>query len=220
MVTPEDIVALAPEFSALLEVDTEQQSITFGGELESGAFTISFGGEETDPIDFDFTDNDLMLAIRELPGLGMAMVAPIPDGFLVTLEGTEGPQELLEIETNTLGIDVSVNRVTAGTVPDLLLAAIDFGESMINTKVWGSKAPNGVKLLAAHFLAQLGFGTVSGSGDIAGPVTSEKVGDLQRSYAATSISGGSVSDSIFNTTRYGRLYLLLRKTIPTTPIVV
>lgn len=88
---------------------------------------------------------------------------------------------------------------------------ISYAENYINSSVFGTKADFARLLYTAHLL------TISarGSSGASGPLTSEKVGDLQRSYA----SPGSVTDSL-ESTSYGLEFLRLRKTLLISPIVV
>lgn len=95
------------------------------------------------------------------------------------------------------------------TARDLVAAE---AERLVNTSVWGAKAPMGVVYMTAHMLkvAQLS------AGNTAGPVTSEKVGDLQRSY------GGSTAnqDHELGLTKYGQEFLRVRRTLQISPFVV
>lgn len=89
---------------------------------------------------------------------------------------------------------------------------LDDATIFVNERVWGTRCDLGVAYLAAHLLAI----NNRGSGGASGPVTSEKVGDLQRSYAAPTASN---LDPTYASTTYGMEYVRIRKTIFTSPIV-
>lgn len=93
----------------------------------------------------------------------------------------------------------------ASVSADRIQAWIDIAECRINREAWGSKADIGVKFLTAHFTK---FGESSGALG-AGPVTSISVGELSKSFATP----GSLSESAFGSTSYGREFLELRAEI-------
>lgn len=88
---------------------------------------------------------------------------------------------------------------------------IDFALLSVNASVFGDKTDKAVALLTAHFM------TLSNRGGSGGSVTSEKVGDLSRSYSAPS---GKVSESELATTAYGQMFLTLLKSLSISPRVV
>jgi hypothetical protein len=99
---------------------------------------------------------------------------------------------------------------------------IEFARIFVNEDKWGTgaKTVKAIAVLAAHFLKILGFGENAGGSSAAGPVTSEKVGDLQRTYQSSlGTMGTSTADRLFSETSYGRTFVLLRKTILITPMV-
>lgn len=77
----------------------------------------------------------------------------------------------------------------------------------INSVTWGAKADFAHALYTAHLM------TISGLSGSAG-VTSERVGDLSRSYAV------NASDDSLASTSYGKQFMSLRKSLVITPIVV
>lgn len=81
----------------------------------------------------------------------------------------------------------------------------------VNASVWGNKADFGIQYLTAHLLTVLN----RGGGGASGPITSEKVGDLQRSYA----SSGAVTHEL-GSTGYGLEFLRLRRSLFITPRVL
>lgn len=97
---------------------------------------------------------------------------------------------------------------------------IELAQEFVNADFWGeSKGSKAISLLTAHFLSELGFSEDASSGSVAGAVTSEKVGDLERKYEPVNLTKGSVSDQLYNTTKYGRQFLLLRRTLYISPMV-
>lgn len=89
---------------------------------------------------------------------------------------------------------------------------IDQASLSVNASVWGNKADFGIQYLTAHLITVANRG---GSG-AAGPITSEKVGDLQRSYA----NNVSASAHELGSTGYGMEFLRLRRSLFITPRVL
>lgn len=83
------------------------------------------------------------------------------------------------------------------------------------------KYKHGIALLMAHYYAQTG--NTSGQSvisDANGPVASESVGDVSRSYTTQSTSSGTVLDtSWLSSTRYGREWLMLMRSFRPQPSV-
>lgn len=96
---------------------------------------------------------------------------------------------------------------------------IDIARDFVCVSKWGEKkGKHAIILMTAHMMKDLGIGS-NESSSASGPVTMEKVGDLQRSYASASLTGGSTSDQLLATTKYGRQFIMLRKTLVITPMV-
>lgn len=89
---------------------------------------------------------------------------------------------------------------------------IEFARLFICESVWGSKAKFAIIYYAAHLLK---MSQIAESGG-AGPITSESVGELSRSYGT---DASSESGDLSQTT-YGQMIRGLRKTILFTPMVV
>jgi hypothetical protein len=87
---------------------------------------------------------------------------------------------------------------------------------------WGAVYGEAMLFYAAHFVDRLPSSGGAGSGGATGPLTSQRDGDLSRSYAAPASSGSSSSsDDALATTEYGRAYLDLRDSRAATgPMVV
>jgi hypothetical protein len=130
-------------------------------------------------------------------------------------------------------MDVTVDHVVDIAPEFAEYAETDDGEATIETYIeiamefvcaskWGSeaKAIKAVSLLTAHFLKDLGVGSAAGvSSSAAGPITMERVGDLQRSYGSSAVTSGPMAEQLLSKTKYGRTYLALRRTIVITPMV-
>jgi len=80
--------------------------------------------------------------------------------------------------------------------------------SMINLECWGDKASCGHLYLAAHFSAtQLG--------EEAGSLTAKTIGRISESFSASvTVDPGNM----FQTTKYGRMYWMLFRTLLKAPI--
>lgn len=88
-------------------------------------------------------------------------------------------------------------------VVDLILADV---ASEVRQSVFGSKQERAQRYLAAHYLTLSNPATSSGS---SGPVTKEKVGDVEKSYGDSSNAKGAQIG--LSETSYGRTYLQIRR---------
>lgn len=86
----------------------------------------------------------------------------------------------------------------------------------IDAEAWGDLYEQGCIYLAAHLLALKARGA-SGSGG-AGPVVSEKAGELQVNYGA--VVGVLGNDAVYATTAYGVQFLALRRQVPAHPMAL
>lgn len=96
---------------------------------------------------------------------------------------------------------VTVVTTVADRAAWLTLAAQE-----LDPAFWATHYNRAMALLAAHQWARLGVAG-AGAGSSGGSVTSEKVGQLARSYSSSS---GASADSDLESTRYGKAYLRLR----------
>ena len=96
----------------------------------------------------------------------------------------------------------------AGKTDEEIQFFIDIAVLSCDEIIWGDFYNPGVCYLTAHLLTRSANG-----GSAAGPVQSEKVGDLSRTYAVS--SGGNALGS----TAYGAEYLRLRSTLALSPVV-
>ena len=86
---------------------------------------------------------------------------------------------------------------------------LDFAKRRISEKAWGDCAEEACYYLTAHLIASTG-GEGGVGGAVAGPVTSETVGSLSRSYGQVQVNSNG-NDELFTTTSYGRMFLNLRR---------
>lgn len=96
---------------------------------------------------------------------------------------------------------------------------IEIAKLSLNEKVWGSSYGAGLSYLTAHLLKRSGPGGGVHGGTSSAFVASERVGELQRSYALPNFQGASAEDVLLASTSYGIEYLRLRRQIVTTPMV-
>lgn len=54
----------------------EIQLLTGGGTISGGTFTITFGADTTDPIDWEATAAEVQAALELLPGIGGGAALP------------------------------------------------------------------------------------------------------------------------------------------------
>jgi hypothetical protein len=87
-------------------------------------------------------------------------------------------------------------------------AALGIAECWLGESVWGSKYEVGLAYMAAHLLS---MSDREGAG---GPLTQESVGGVSASYGTT-----GPSDELLTDTAYGRLFVSLRQTLATGPLV-
>jgi len=87
---------------------------------------------------------------------------------------------------------------------------IEFGKTFVNETKWANKFKLGHILITCHLI------TMANRGGQGGAVTSERVGELARSYGQAS---GNGTDELASTS-YGQQFVMLRKTLLITPFVV
>lgn len=97
--------------------------------------------------------------------------------------------------------------------PDYIAEA----QRRVSAKAWGSKNDDGVRLLVAHMMTLSVRNAAGGAGSATarGPVTSEKVGPLARSYGDVVSGGQSASrvDPWLALTPYGLEFASLKSLI-------
>lgn len=82
---------------------------------------------------------------------------------------------------------------------------IDIACSLIKHPAWAGKGANAAALLTAHFLTL----QKAGIGGGAAPVVEKKVGSVSVKFGTTSVNAESLE-----ATSYGRLFILLRNSVP------
>jgi hypothetical protein len=87
---------------------------------------------------------------------------------------------------------------------------IEFGRLFVSETKFGAKSKLGIILITCHLI------TMANRDGTGGAVTSERVGELARSYGQA--SGNSNQE--LASTAYGQQFLMLRKTLVITPLVV
>jgi len=106
--------------------------------------------------------------------------------------------------------------------------AVEFAElrDMVSVYMSGavwpdSKFKHGIALLMAHYYAQAGTSAGSSSiSDANGPVASESVGDVSRSYTNyNTATGMSIDTSWLSNSRYGREWMMLMQSFKPQPSV-
>lgn len=98
----------------------------------------------------------------------------------------------------------------AGESPERVNIFIEYAGLIVCCKKWGKKAKLATILMVAHLL------TMSNREGKGGAVTSETVGDYSQSYG----SGTSAGNEELGSTSYGTQYLMLRKTLLASPLIV
>lgn len=127
-----------------------------------------------------------------------------PTSVTITTLAT-GPASELALETSTPATyQLTGPTLTGGS--ELITFALNVATSMVNTSAWRSKAPAATIYLAAHMLA---VQTSNGGGET-GVIVGRGLDRLSTSNASTSFEP---SDAALASTRWGRMYLALRKTL-------
>lgn len=88
----------------------------------------------------------------------------------------------------------------AGEADARVAAMLEMARDFVSEDVLGSQAKTGLMLYTSHLLAS----TTAAKAGTSGPLTSSRVGDLARGYAAPAPGANSLSN-----TSYGQLYLKL-----------
>lgn len=108
-----------------------------------------------------------------------------------------------------MALDLDIFKAIAPEYKDVSSTTLDVltpvAERRVNVSYFGNKAPEAIAYLVAHMIK---ISERNGNGAI----TSEKVGDLSRSYAVN-------STNILGSTAYGEEFLAIRRTVSTSPLV-
>lgn len=100
----------------------------------------------------------------------------------------------------------------AGLSDPKLNLFLEYARRWVHETKWGDSQKLAEVLMCAHLLTM----QERARGGVAGPVTAERVGDVNISYGSTTVTG----DEALSTTSYGQQFIELRKTLLITPIVV
>lgn len=138
----------------------------------------------------------LVTAAVQIPGVPIIQLTSVSTGYYSTLPLAT---------SDAVSYVLSGDALTGG--PDLLDTILTASCSMLGS-CWGSKKSDGHLYLTAHFLSVA-------SGNEGGSVSSRSIDKISESYAVT-----PPSDPDLGSTKWGRMYLALKKTIPNLGITV
>lgn len=214
-------LSIAPEFSAVGGVSSG--TITWLGVGVAGQ-TIAIGGLEFVAVAGARTAGSLTWSVDgSASAQASSFVAAVADSEAVdTITATKTTPTTVRIVTLGHGVDSELYFATSTPATyQLSGATLDGGSdvldfqlatacTMINASLWGSKAGAGQAYLTAHFMA---IATGAGGGET-GVTTSRTIDRISQGNAATSFD---VSDAAFASTKWGRMYLALKKTIAVVP---
>ncbi len=138
---------------------------------------------------------------------GGTLVAASSMGSIVSILSSNGPVGSLTLTSSAASMVWDENPMTPGA--GIVQMMLDCACQQINLDCWRAKADCAHIFLTAHYLAVAGFGTGE-----QGMVSSRSIDKLSISYATA-----APSDAELGTTRWGRMYTQLRKTILVLPLV-
>lgn len=95
-------------------------------------------------------------------------------------------------------------------------AFFDLAKNRVDETVWGDCTDEAIYYLTGHLISSTGGAGGSGGG-VAGPITSESVGSVSRSYGQVNVNQGG-NDELYATTRYGQMFLNLRRSCVVTAL--
>ena len=215
-------LALVPEFSSV--GGPSVGTVEWLGSGSAGQ-TISIGGVE-------------MVAVAGARAAGSSTwsvdgsTTAQATSFVAAIVDSEAADILTAVKTTpvivrltTLGHGIDSELVFSTSTPatyDLSGATLDGGSDlldfqlgttclMVNASKWGSKAGAAQAYLTAHFMA---IATGAGGGET-GVTTSRAISAISQANASTAFDS---SDAAFASTRRGRMYLALRKTVMLIPM--
>lgn len=194
-----------------LGTGTAGDTITIGGitltavvgARAAGSLTWSIDGDvSTEIASFiaaiaDSSLTTLVTASVVTPGTSVVTITSIATGIAGAMPISTSAPLVYELSSSTMsGWDTAINNV-------LITACSMIGDC------WGTKALPAHLYLSAHILA------VSGGGEL-GAVTNRAIDRISTGYASVTFDS---SDAAFAMTRWGRLYLMLRGTVPVIGLV-
>lgn len=97
---------------------------------------------------------------------------------------------------------------------------IGYAKLSVPTKVWGIQSEFAMILLTCHLLKLAQLSSFSGKSGKSGPVVSETVGSLSKTYGPWSFNTSSLKPSSLTQTVYGAEFLRLQGSKLVTPLMV
>lgn len=97
---------------------------------------------------------------------------------------------------------------------------INYAKLSVPQKKWAEKYDFGLLLLTCHLLTLALIDEASSKKGTLGAVTSEKVGELARTYGDGGGQQSSTNGDSLNQTSYGKEFLRLQRSLVKTPFVV
>jgi hypothetical protein len=218
-------LALCPEFASVggasvgtiewLTTGTAGQTISIGGVQMTAVSGARTAGTSTWSVDGDAVTEatSFVAAIADSEAADYVTAEKTtPQIVRVTTLGKGLDSELVFATSSPLVYELSGDTLEGGS--DLLDFQLAVACSMVNATRWGSKAGYAHAYLTAHLM------TVSGSsgsnGGELGVTTSRTIDRISQANAATSFD---TSDAAFASTKWGRLYLALKKTVLNIPMM-
>lgn len=211
--TLDELLTEAPELATLGSVSTARLLVD-SNPAPGDSFTIT-DAQATLPTsetyvagtDFVIGANETETAaniVTALASSSLVNASSIGAGVYLATKAT-GPRTLYTLASTAASLVPSSAAMSGGAAYlESLLACTC---RMINLACWGAKASCASAYLAAHF-------ALVAEGEETGPVSSRTLDKLAESYASN-----PSSDADFGSTKYGRLYVALRKTLIIAPIV-
>lgn len=140
---------------------------------------------------------------------GQYMTATVTSGSTFALESIQtGVDGLHVLSDKPVGVFQFLTGDTLVGGAELIETTLACACSQINVECWGAKADCAHLYLTAHMLS-LAIGAESG------PVSSRTIDKISESYAIAAASG---SDADLSSTRWGRLYAQMRRSLFVAPL--
>lgn len=224
--TVEEILQAAPEFNTfgpassgtltILSVGAPGDTLTF-----AGVTLTAVAGARTSGSD------DFSLASATVPGVAQSILDALADPLnsfttiLTAIVQIPGVPTVLALTSVTTGYystipiassDALVYELSGATLlgGEVLITTITDSTCQMQGDCWGVKKSWGHLYLAAHF-------ATLAAGGAGGPVTSRSIDKISESFAPTPFAQ---TDAALSSTKWGIMYLALRKTLPNLGIVV
>ena len=217
-------LALVPEFSSVgsastgtiewLTTGTAGQTISIGGVQLTAVSGARSAGSETWSVDGDAVAEatSFVAAIEDSDAADIVSAVKTTPTVVRLTTLTKGLDSELAFSTSApLVYELSGDALEGGS--DLLDFQLAVACSMISSR-WGSKAGYAHAYLTAHLMTVAGS-SGSGGGEL-GVTTSRSIDRISQANAATAFD---TSDAALASTKWGRLFLALRKTVLSIPMM-